>query len=64
MSRENEETERVESSAAGEVAQPLPFVALCNDLAISAPFGWLKGGWHGCRDALNVTQWLTLPRTE
>ena len=51
MSDKNVETHGVEGSETGEENEPLPFVAPCNDLAVSAPFEWLKGGWEDYRSA-------------
>ncbi len=51
MSGQNEDTNGVGDSATAQENEPLPFVAPCNNLAPSAPFEWLKGGWEDYRKA-------------
>jgi len=51
MSDKNIDGHGTEGSEAGEDNEPLPFVAPYNDLAVSAPFEWLKGGWNDYRNA-------------
>jgi len=51
MSGNNADAHEVESSVSGEDNEPLPFVAPCRDLALSATFKWLKGGWEDYREA-------------
>jgi len=51
MSEETHEKNEDEVSRQGEQAEPLPFVAPCRDLALSAPFEWLRGGWQDYRKA-------------
>jgi uncharacterized membrane protein len=45
----------IETSETGEANEPLPFVAPCNDIAISAPFEWLKGGWQDYKKAFGLS---------
>ena len=55
MSGKNTDNDGLEVSAAGEANEPLPFVAPCNDIEISAPFEWLKGGWEDYRKTLGLS---------
>jgi uncharacterized membrane protein len=45
----------IETSETGGANEPLPFVAPCNDIAISAPFEWLKGGWEDYKKAFGLS---------
>jgi uncharacterized membrane protein len=45
----------IETSETGGANEPLPFVAPCNDIAISAPFEWLKGGWQDYKKAFGLS---------
>ena len=64
MSGINEDKDGIEVSESGEANEPLPFVAPCNEIEISAPFEWLKGGWEdykktpGLSLAWGVFAWL------
>jgi len=63
MSGKNADAHGVEGSETGVENEPLPFVAPCHDLAVSAPFEWLKGGWEDYRNAPGLsleTGWLGL----
>jgi uncharacterized membrane protein len=51
MSDKNIDNRLIVDSNAGDENEPLPFVAPCNDLAISSPIKWLKGGWNDCKSA-------------
>jgi uncharacterized membrane protein len=55
MSENNTDTDEIESAETGEANEPLPFVAPCNDIEISAPFEWLKGGWEDYKKAFGLS---------